>query len=356
MSKRMAVAQVGLDPAGKGGMAAVMRDLLASPLAERFELTPVVTWRGFRPGERLLVFLRALVSLARWCLRRGPRVAHIHMAARGSLYRKTLCVFLVRALRRPAILQLHAGPGDIEEFAARLGPLRRLWLRAGLRAAGRVLAVSQGSARTLERCFGIEGVGVVPNMAPAVPAEWAEATPADPPTVLYLGGFQNEVKGGVVLIEALGSLLAELPSAEFELAGPGEPPRALTELTAERPNVRWTGWLDEGAKREALGRCAVFVLPSTSEGLPVALLEAMAWGRAIVATRVGGVPDVVTDGEDAALVDPGDPRALAAAIRDLIDDPERRARLGCAARRRAEALNEDEVCGRLDRLYRELVR
>jgi glycosyltransferase involved in cell wall biosynthesis len=353
-AEKICVAQVGPDPAGKGGMAAVMRDLLDSSLAERYRLEPIVTWGGFQPASRLLVFFRGLASLAIWCLRPGRRLVHIHSAVRGSLYRKSVCVFLVRLLRRPVVVQIHGGPGDAEAFAARLGPVRRLFIRRGLGAANRVLAVSGESARTMERCFGVEGVGVIPNAAPAVPADLAEAV-AEEPHVLYIGGFENPVKGGDALVAALELCADELGEVTFELGGPGEPSEALLGLAASAPNVRAIGWLDRTAKGEAFERCSLFVLPSLSEGLPVALLEAMAWGRAIVATRVGGVPDVVTDGVEAMIVPPGDPAALADGIRRLMRDPEERRRLGRAARRRALSLNEDEVCGRLDALYRELV-
>lgn len=348
------MAQVGPDPAGKGGMAAVMRDLLDSSLAERYRLEPIVTWGGFQPASRLWVFGRALVSLAIWCLRPGKRLVHIHSAVRGSLYRKSVCVFLVRMLRRPVVVQVHGGPGDAEAFAARLGPIRRLFIRRGLGAANRVLAVSTESARTMERCFGVAGVGVIPNAAPTVPARLAESVAAEP-HVLYMGGFENPVKGGEALVAALEHCAGELGGVCFELGGPGEPSAALRDRLAGARNVRWIGWLDQVAKAEALGRCSLFVLPSLSEGLPVALLEAMAWGRAIVATRVGGVPDVVGDGVEARIVPPGDPVVLAEAIRELMRDPEARLSLGRAARRRALSLNEDEVCGRLDALYRELV-
>jgi glycosyltransferase involved in cell wall biosynthesis len=352
--EKICVAQVGPDPAGKGGMAAVMRDLLDSSLAERYRLEPIVTWGGFQPASRLWVFCRALVSLAIWCLRPGRRLVHIHSAVRGSLYRKSVCVFLVRLLRRPVIVQIHGGPGDAEAFAARLGPARRLFIRRGLGAASRVLAVSGESARTMERCFGVEGVGVIPNAAPAVPDDLADSI-ADEPHVLYLGGFENPVKGGEALVAALEGCAEELDETTFEFGGPGEPSPALLGLIARWPNVCWRGWMDRAAKAEAFERCALFVLPSLSEGLPVALLEAMAWGRPIVATRVGGVPDVVTDGVEARIVPPGEPAALAAAIVALMRDPSQRLRLGQAARRRALSLNEDEVCGRLDTLYRELV-
>ncbi len=351
MSVKIQVAQVGVDPAGKGGMAAVTRDLLDSPLAERYRLEPIVTWRGFAPAERLWVYLRALGGLAIWCLRPGRRVVHIHTAVRGSLYRKSVCVFLARLLRRPVVLQVHAGPGDIEAFAARLDPLR-LWIfRRALGAANRTMAVSAESARAMERCFGSSGIGVIPNAAPSVGEDDAASAGQG---VLFLGGFANPVKGGEVIVAALERCAGDLEDVPFELAGPGDPPATLTALEARVPNVRWLGWLNEEGKREAFRRCGLFVLPAISEGLPVALLEAMAWGRPILATRVGGIPDVVTDGTEARIVPPGDPDVLADAIRDLLGDPGERLRLAAAARRRALTLNEDEVCGRLDAIYREL--
>jgi glycosyltransferase involved in cell wall biosynthesis len=345
------VAQVGLDPAGKGGMAAVMRDLLASPLAERYGFEPIVTWRGFQPAIRLWVYCRALVSLAIWCLRPGRRVVHIHGAVRGSLYRKSLCVLLARLLRRPVLWQIHAGPGDIEAFVARLDRPRRWALGRALAAASRVVAVSRKSAQAMEDGFGVAGIGVVPNAAPSVSAADAAGVGE---AVLFLGGFANPVKGGAPLVEALRRCAPELAGTSFELGGPGEPSEQLRALREQAPNVRWLGWLDEAGKRDAFRRCGLFVLPSLSEGLPVALLEAMAWGRPILATRVGGVPEVVADGSEARIVEPGAPAVLAAAIVALVADRDGRLALGRAARERALTLNDEEVCGRLDAIYREL--
>lgn len=353
-SSRICVAQLGPDPARGGGMAAVLRGLFASDLARRYELEMIVTYRGERPLVRLAAFLGGIGGLLRWSLRRGPRLVHIHAAARGSLYRKSVYAFLARLLRRPVLIHIHAGRGDIEAFAARLGPLRRGPIGAALRGATRVLAVSAETAGAIERCFGVEGIAVVPNAAPPAPSGRPAAGAVEGEgTVLFLGGFANPVKGGEAYAEAVAAVAPRFAATRFVLAGPGEPSPAAAQILAQLENAEWLGWLDEAEKRQQLARCAVFVLPSLSEGLPVALLEAMAWGRPIVATGMGGVPEVVEDGREALLVPPGDPAALADAVGRLLGDRGERRRLAAAAEERAAALNEVEVYGRLDQVYRE---
>jgi glycosyltransferase involved in cell wall biosynthesis len=166
-----------------------------------------------------------------------------------------------------------------------------------------------------------------------------------------VGGFANPVKGADVLLDALPGVLDRMPEARVTLAGPGEPPAGLPTASDA---VRWVGWLDGEAKAHWLDRADIFVLPSTSEGLPVALLEAMAHGLAIAATRVGGIPEVVTDGVEGLLVPPGDRAALTEALVDLLGAPEQARALGCAAQRRAAQMGIDVLSRRLHALYVEL--
>ena len=353
-ARPLRVVHLGPDPATGGGMPAVLRDLVSSPLAEHHRLEIIPTYRGPQPVRRLAVFALALARLALWCLGPGPRLVHVHTAVRGSLYRKALVVALAKALRRPVILHVHAGAGDIEAFDARTGPLARAAFRRAFALADRVLSVSAAGARQLEQRLGAGPILVVPNAAPRVdvPTEGADRADGEGAKVVYVGGFADPAKGGRELVAALPRLLERRPGVRVTLAGPGELPPAARGLVDGA--VRWAGWVDGPAKDELFARCDVFVVPSVSEGLPVALLEAMAHGRAIVATRVGGIPEVLADGRDALLVPPAAPERLADAVAELAADPERRRRLGEAARARARRLTHEEVYGRLDALYREL--
>jgi glycosyltransferase involved in cell wall biosynthesis len=347
--RRSRVAQVGPDPEGRGGMAAVMRQLSLLPVARRYPMDTIVTYRGPRPVGRALTFAIALARLFVWCAAPGPRVVHVHATVRGSLLRKSLCVLLAGAFRRPVLLHLHAGAGDIEAFAHQGGRLRRRLVRMAFQRADAVLAVSEASAARLRPRFGRDDVIVVHNPAPesAVSEECRGAKPEGQVDVLYLGGFEKPVKGGDVLVAALPEIASACPDLAITLAGPGE----AVEPPAVGERVRWAGWLEPEAKRRALACADVFVLPSRSEGLPVAVLEAMANGLAIVASRVGGIPEILVDGRDAVLVDAEDPAALADAVIVLARDPRRREALGEAARRRAAALNRDDVSDRLAELY-----
>lgn len=348
---RPRVLQVGPDV--PGGMRTSMQALYSSPLGRDFELDVVTTHRGSGAAQRLLVYARALLAIAAWSLRGRGRIVHVHSTVRGSMYRKAGCVLLAKLLRRRVVFHLHSGPGDIETFRSGLGGLSLACLRAAFRAADVVLAVSDASASALASAFGAEGIAVVPNAVPGVSGERRREPGEGPPLAVYLGGFANPVKGGAVLLEALQD--PAVAPLRFVLAGPGDPPWGEGDPPGAAASAAWCGWLEGDEKEELLREADVFVLASTSEGLPMVVLEAMSHGLAIVATAVGGVPDALSDRVEALVVEPGDPGALAAALGELGADPELRLSLGGAALRRSAGFSPEAVAARLEQIYRELL-
>ncbi len=353
-ARRVAVAHLGPDPRDGGGMPAVLREVVSSPLGDTHDLQVIPTHRRISAIGRIWVFLRAVVRLVGFCLRGGPRIVHVHATVGAGMYRKAACVVVSHVLRRPVVLHLHTGAVELAAFVAALGPRRRAAFSWAFGHADRVLSVSTACARVAERSYGLGAIEVVPNPAPALVHRGSDRAPGREGAahVLYVGGFANPVKGAEVLLRALPLLLEQVPDVRVTLAGPGEPPGALATHSGR---VRWIGWLDQPAKAAALRDADVFVLPSTSEGLPMALLEAMAHGLTVVASAVGGVPDVVTDGVEGLLVEPGDATALADALAAVVGDPHRARAMGRAAQDRAGDLGLDAFAARLEQVYRQLV-
>jgi glycosyltransferase involved in cell wall biosynthesis len=157
------------------------------------------------------------------------------------------------------------------------------------------------------------------------------------PIAVSIGRHVPE-KGYRHLLDGAALLERATPGVHWILIGDGEL-RGELEAQAGRlglaSHVHFTGWRDDVG--EMLALADAFVLPSESEGFGRVLVEAMAMGRAVVATNVGGIPDIVLDGETGLLVEPANPAALAHAVRALFDDPARAARLGAAGRARAES-------------------
>jgi glycosyltransferase involved in cell wall biosynthesis len=346
---------MGPDPAIGGGMAASERALLESPLAARYRLEVVPTYRGPERLRGALVFAGALGRLALWSLRGHGRVVHIHATVRGSSYRKATCVVMAKMLRRRVVLQVHSCAGDIAAFVGSRGRISRVFLRRAFCSADRVLTVSVASAEALERVYGLAGIVVVPNPAPAVAAFSRPALgPADPVHAVYLGGFANPAKGGDVMVAAAELAVAREPRLRLSMAGPGELPGSAAALVAASDAVVWEGWVGPERKDALLREGEIFVMSSRSEGLPMALLEAMAYGMAIATTAVGGIGEVVDSEETAILVPSEDAEALADALCRLAAGPELRGRLAAAAKDRAEALDADAVAGRLTEIYEAL--
>jgi glycosyltransferase involved in cell wall biosynthesis len=176
---------------------------------------------------------------------------------------------------------------------------------------------------------------VIPNAVDVVGACPRGPVDRERPLLVAVGRLKAP-KDFLTLVRALG----KLPRDSFEAVIVGEgPDRPQLEDEIESLGlagaVRLAG--ERGDVQEVLAGADVFVLTSRSEGMPVSVLEAMAAGLPVVASRVGGVPEQVADGETGLLVEPGDASGLAAALERLLRDGALRRRLGTAGRARAEA-------------------
>jgi glycosyltransferase involved in cell wall biosynthesis len=298
------------DPAGRFVADAVagVRELgveveVVSPAS--FRHFGIAYGHGIAGNLRARPWLVLLVPAFLWSFRRaaahaarGADLVHAHWLAAGGV---------AATLRTPYVVQVW---GTDVELARRVR-----WLaRVVLRRARLVLAASAALAAEA-RALGAREVRVVPSGV-AIPATAGE--PDDPPHVLFVGRLSPE-KGVLELVEACGGL---------PLVVVGDGP-----LRARVPGA--VGFVPPDGLGPYYERAAVVAAPSLREGYGVVAREAMAWGRPVVASAVGGLVDAVDDGVTGLLVPPGDVAALREAIERLLGDAELREQLGAAARERA---------------------
>lgn len=296
-------------------------------------LQPLDTRGNGSAVASLWVLARALAQLAR--ARRNGQVAgvHVNVAERLSLVRKSVIVIACRVLRIPVVLHLHAA--QLHRAWPRFPRPVRWLVRRVFALPAACIVLGRQSADFVVHELGVprERVEVVIN---GVPDPYPAARRAEgPPRLLFVGNLSTR-KGVPELLHALALPPLKALDVQLTLAGGGDLPywRALARELGLGQRARFEGWADQPRVGALLSQSDALVLPSHDEGLPLAILEALAHGVPVVCTPVGEIPDVLTDGLDASFVPPGDAPALAQVLAGVLDDACLRERLS----RRGQAL------------------
>jgi glycosyltransferase involved in cell wall biosynthesis len=322
-------------PPPMGGIAAYCKELLASSLPGKVNLRFVVTSSQERElsssGKASFANLRfAVRDLARFwkALREHrPQVSHIATVYGLSFVKHSVCVALARLYGSKVLLHPHCS-------ITMLYTEKPKWWQWYFRQVARLLSGVIGLSaewQQLKQYIPNLPVYEVPNAINLEPFQAiAEQHLSQPVTegavkMLYLG-YIGKAKGSFDLVSAARLAQDQAPGLQVDLVGsalnPGsrEQVQAQAEaLGATSAQVRAPAYAQE--KLEYFRGADVFVYPSYHEGMPMAVLEAMACALPVIATRVGGLPDLVTNGENGLLVEAGQPEQLADAMARLANDP-----------------------------------
>jgi glycosyltransferase involved in cell wall biosynthesis len=280
-------------------------------------------------------FLKCLVKLIWLCFTGRADVVHLNLAAHGSTLRKLLLMRIAQLFRVPTLLHIHAS--KFIPFCESLGPRARNLLISTLSRASCVVVIGQYWRRYIVDTLAVpaEIVTVIYNAVPLA----APLPPRDPQAVCRIValGLLGPRKGTPELLSALASPVMQDLEWTALIAGNGavEESRCRAIELGIAGRVEIPGWVDPAAVPEILSSADVFVLPSHNEGLPVAILEAMAAGLPVITTPVGAIPELVGP-ETGVLVPAGSDAALAEALAQLIRNPTVRRGLGTRGRERVE--------------------
>lgn len=289
-----------------------------------------------------------------------PHIIHLHTSQGFGWLKDTFFILIGKACRIHVVVHIHAA--DFDELYGKQVRFVQCYTRKIMRFVDAIIAVSTewrdrlAQIVPIDRVFAFRNCIVIDKVVPHcfdcdTEGAWA----------LFLGSVGPR-KGVFDLLDAMGYVKSRGCSLHLWIAGYEEGEGEMLKARARLQELQLEGWCElvgivRGAKKtELLNKASLFVLPSYNEGLPIAVLEAMAAGLAVVTTPVGGIPEVVKDGYNGFLITPGDVGTLAERLIFLASDPHLREVMGRRNREIAEhELDVKPYVQRLVALYESLI-
>ena len=276
---------------------------------------------------------REIWRLSRLIKKLSPDIVHVHLfhASRFG----AMAAFLA------GVRQIVRTKHNVSDPETRPGKRDRIWRVLQSAILTRTVAVSQAIAEQVGTPYviynGIDTDYFDPNLIdPTERAGYAKLFDVKGSPIIGIAARLTKQKGHIVLLNAFSELLSDWPNAQLLIAGDGEELPTL-ELLSNKLNltehVQFLGPIRN--VREFLSVLDVFTHPSIFEGLGIAVIEAMSMGLAIVATKVDGLAELITDGVEGSLVEPNNPIALSKAMKRILSDPALRKNMGQRARKKA---------------------
>lgn len=301
----------------KGGMVSVVKNYLNYPDWDNYEIVYIPTHTEKNKIIVVAYFAIAYIKILCTVLTKNIKIAHLHTAERGSFFRKAILVRTLKKLGVKTIMHHHAA--EFEEFYAQLSDSKKKYVKETLEMTDLNIVLSKRLVSMITSKAPNAKVDVLYN---AVPTYKDNPRNKEAKNVLFLGRLGKR-KGTYDLLNAIKNIEEDLPKdVKFYLCGDGDIEGINKEI--DKLNIsKWiahVGWIDSNEKKEIYNTIAINVLPSYNEGLPMSILETMAYGIPSITTNIASIPEVVVDGDNGFLIDPGNIKALSERLKKLLND------------------------------------
>lgn len=315
----------------------------------------ICTHKSISVFGRIFLFLGSLFKLTfRLILERNVRIIHIHGASYGSFYRKFIVFLIGKTFCKKIIYHIHGGEYDF--FFTRSGAITKKMVRYMIENSDCIITLSESWRIFLDSCFKIHNLHIVQNIIE--PQEGHNKIKrADLVRFLFLGRIGDR-KGIYDLLDVIQKKRTKyMNKIELNIAGDGEYEVLQDWISKYRLSgmVKYFGWVKGDEKKELIKESDIFILPSHNEGLPVSILECMAFNKPIISTKVGGIPEVVKDHVNGILISPGNLEELENAIDFFLSNPELIEQYGNASLEIVKDYFPSSVIPKLNKIYSTLL-
>jgi len=344
---------IGLSLHRRGGVASVLATFAGAGFFDRKEVVYHCSCGDGSKFDKLFSIVKQWVKFLGLLTAKQPDLAHIHFSADSSFWRKVPYILLAKLFRLKLLLNVH--PTHFYDYFAKASPPIQRLMKAVLGCAD---------------CLGFANANLIAAFRPYFPhlrlvhlrnpvdltRYYPPTLPQRRPQALYLGAILP-IKGVYDIVKAVELLKAKQRELCFIFCGDYETDKLRNQVQDLRLNsvVQVRDWISYETKLELLQQSSMLLLPSYSEGFPMVVLEAMACGLPVISTPVGGLAGVLRDGENALLVEPGNPEMLAEKIEQLLIDAALRDKLVAHGDELVRRHDVRLVMKDLESLYHELV-
>ncbi len=329
----------------RGGVAAV--ENVYSTFYQPFNHVTTTVTNGL--VKKLLVLCKAILQFQYWMLFHPEiKIVHVQGSVGASFWRKAIFIYIAKFFHKKVVWHMHAG-----RFAV-FYQQHRYAVRKVVDKSDVIIALSEYWKEYFKNEFPTKRVEIIKNVISA-PVVHKQQTGYF--TLLFLG-LLGKNKGIYDLLECIRDHKVEFQGKlKLYIGGNGEIEhvKQLIKEYGIADIVIFEGWVSGDKKIELLNKSDAYILPSYKEGLPISILEAMSYGMPIISTPVGGIPEIVSNGENGYLVEPGNKEDIYKAIMSLLNDADLRNRMGRISLSRVGEHLPEYVEKQLETLYDSLL-
>lgn len=365
---------VGPFPPTVGGITVCMENIQNSDLKKKFQFIQFTTTRPtknlvknvydyslfFHVGLKyltasMLVTCQHIMIFPFVILHEKPKIIHVHTPDYLPFWESSIYVFVSRLLRKKVLLHIHAT--NFDKFFSDGNNVTKLLITKILASVDNVIVLSRRRKTFFSAIAPTAKLAVIPNTVRL--RNNIKQCQSSQIKVLFIGGTEAKRKGVYDLIKAIPLVASsrDIEKPNFLIVGKCDTEKLMfiCNTTKIGDFVTFLGFINNEEKNKLLASADIYVLPSYSEELPIAILEAMAAGLPIISTPVGSIPEIVQQGVNGYLIKPGDYKDLASRIIELAGNPEMRMKMGqINCKKIHNEYSESAVFGELEKIYSNL--
>lgn len=301
----------------KGGMVSVLKNYLEYDNWQNVNIIFIPTHIEKSSIIKVIIFLKAIIKITYLSMLKKIDIAHLHVSERGSVYRKLIISKICKINNIKVILHHHGA--EFEDFYSKLNDKEKKKINLLLMEVDLNIVLSKRLISMIKQKAPNSKVEVLYNAVNTYKNNPYNLNSKD---ILFLGRIGKR-KGTYDLIEAIKVIDSKIDKdIKFYLCGDGDIDKINKFIDKLNINHRiaHVGWIDKEKKKEIFKSIAINVLPSYNEGLPMTILETMAYGIPNIASDVASIPEIINENETGRLVKPGDIDKLSKDILDILTD------------------------------------